>query len=358
VLSPLSESIYVWALSRGGIAGTDRRRLAVELDAAPVEVARGISALTELRLLTPAADEPGTLVPSSPDVAAAELVNPVKLEVMALERRASELEAQFSTLGPLYARSRQARVLRDTIEIIDGVDRVHAILRDIADRCTTEVLGAHPGTLPPQSIDSWLEPLSRDVRVRLLFQHPVRVNGRMRAFLGRLVEAGYEVRTCEEITGQVVIFDREAAVIAGRPRPSGAVALRETSTVDYLRRGLEQDWDTALPFDTGGSAAPCYGIAAEAVKRAVLQLLATGAKDEQIARRLSLSVRTCRRHIAEIMAELEVSSRFQAGVRATRLGLLTEAPTTDAPADTSVPRRSPGAGRPRATGSRGGRRGS
>ncbi|WP_245572375.1 hypothetical protein [Actinokineospora enzanensis] len=37
---------------------------------------------------------------------------------------------------------------------------------------------------------------------------------------------------------------------------------------------------------------------------------------------MSVSVRTCRRHIAEIMSELSVTSRFQAGVRAAELGLL------------------------------------
>lgn len=52
-------------------------------------------------------------------------------------------------------------------------------------------------------------------------------------------------------------------------------------------------------------------------------MLAAGAKDETIARELGVSLRTCRRHIAEMMRMTGAGSRFQAGVLATQLGLLT-----------------------------------
>jgi len=43
----------------------------------------------------------------------------------------------------------------------------------------------------------------------------------------------------------------------------------------------------------------------------ILTMLAGGAKDETVARSLGLSVRTCRRHIAEILTRLNATSRFQ-----------------------------------------------
>ncbi|KOG32387.1 hypothetical protein ADK34_09305 [Streptomyces viridochromogenes] len=49
-------------------------------------------------------------------------------------------------------------------------------------------------------------------------------------------------------------------------------------------------------------------------------LLAQGAKDEVIARRLGMSLRTCRRHIAELLEELGAESRFQGGALAERAG--------------------------------------
>ncbi|QUH02508.1 helix-turn-helix transcriptional regulator [Saccharopolyspora erythraea] len=60
----------------------------------------------------------------------------------------------------------------------------------------------------------------------------------------------------------------------------------------------------------------------ESVTRQVLRLLGAGYTDETAARKLNLSVRTYRRHIAHLMARLKAKSRFQAGVLAAALGLI------------------------------------
>jgi hypothetical protein len=66
--------------------------------------------------------------------------------------------------------------------------------------------------------------------------------------------------------------------------------------------------------------------------RRILTALHEGVPDEVAARELNVSVRTYGRYVAEIMSALGASSRFQAGVRAAKAGLL-------APA---APRRPPG----------------
>jgi DNA-binding NarL/FixJ family response regulator len=58
------------------------------------------------------------------------------------------------------------------------------------------------------------------------------------------------------------------------------------------------------------------------VGQQLLEMLASGAKDEQIARALGMSLRTVRRRIASLMAELGADSRFQAGIEAVRRGWL------------------------------------
>jgi DNA-binding NarL/FixJ family response regulator len=55
-------------------------------------------------------------------------------------------------------------------------------------------------------------------------------------------------------------------------------------------------------------------------RRLLLVQLARGAKDEQIARALGLSLRTVRRRVADILADLGADSRFQAGVEAVSRG--------------------------------------
>jgi len=50
--------------------------------------------------------------------------------------------------------------------------------------------------------------------------------------------------------------------------------------------------------------------------------MARGFTDEVLARKLGMSLRTCRRHIAALMHDLDAVSRFQAGVRASRASLV------------------------------------
>jgi DNA-binding NarL/FixJ family response regulator len=54
----------------------------------------------------------------------------------------------------------------------------------------------------------------------------------------------------------------------------------------------------------------------------LLDALASGSEDEAAARALGMSLRTYRRRVAELMAAVGATSRFQAGLRARELGLV------------------------------------
>ena len=68
--------------------------------------------------------------------------------------------------------------------------------------------------------------------------------------------------------------------------------------------------------------------------RELAALLASGAKDDVVARHLGTSSRTLSRRIAELMDRLHVRTRFQAGVQAVRLGWL---PGPETPGESSEP---------------------
>jgi hypothetical protein len=78
-------------------------------------------------------------------------------------------------------------------------------------------------------------------------------------------------------------------------------------------------WDRAL---SPASAERFEKVAGDPVKLKILGLLEAGAKDEVIARALGVSLRTCRRHIAELISAAGAVSRFQAASRLARAGLL------------------------------------
>ena len=64
-------------------------------------------------------------------------------------------------------------------------------------------------------------------------------------------------------------------------------------------------------------------------QRELLRLLATGLPDTAIARRMSLAPRTLARRISSLYQMLQADNRFQAGVAAERLGLLTQVRSTE-----------------------------
>ena len=115
------------------------------------------------------------------------------------------------------------------------------------------------------------------------------------------------------------------AVIGDRvllPDPPGLanerrLLVRQPGLVELVVSYFEALWDRAV-------AVPAldHGEAPPDLNELLLRQLAQGAKDEQIARTLGVSLRTVRRRIAAIMAELGVDSRFQAGVEAVRRGWL------------------------------------
>ncbi|MFG2489123.1 response regulator transcription factor [Streptomyces virginiae] len=122
-----------------------------------------------------------------------------------------------------------------------------------------------------------------------------------------------------------------------RPAPTGS-AVTAPRDQNQCPRGsvcildvFERDWAQATPYATGPQAA--HGVS-QTMKQTILVMLAKGLKDDTIARRLGISLRTCRRHVSELLETLGAHSRFEAGVIAERQGLLTHHP---APPPAPVP---------------------
>ena len=91
--------------------------------------------------------------------------------------------------------------------------------------------------------------------------------------------------------------------------------VRQGALVDALTLLFELYWERSVAVPD--TARPRIDERAFLVRQ-----LASGAKDEQIARTLGLSLRTVRRRVADLMIELGVDTRFQAGAEAVRRGWL------------------------------------
>ncbi|MFD4033678.1 DNA-binding response regulator [Streptomyces sp. NPDC058637] len=119
---------------------------------------------------------------------------------------------------------------------------------------------------------------------------------------------------------ETIIIDRRVMILAGRETPTGREYTVTTSPnlVDGVHSLIRAIWDNSADLDTylRGDARPL-----DADGRMILEALGSGLTDEAAARRLGVSLRTYRRRVAQLMAELEAGSRFQAGLRAGELGL-------------------------------------
>lgn len=151
-------------------------------------------------------------------------------------------------------------------------------------------------------------------RARALY--PVHALRDARPVIQARADAGEEIRVLPEIPTRLLVIGTSHALL---PEPLGntqspLVMVRQHGIVQALTLLFEYMWADAAPFD--------LGLRRDATRRLLLQQLASGAQDEQIARRLGIGLRTVRRRVAALMSELGAESRFQAGVEAARRGWL------------------------------------
>ena len=133
------------------------------------------------------------------------------------------------------------------------------------------------------------------------------------------------VRDVDELWRRILCSGEPAELTIEAVLPDGRVERRDVS---------------AAPLREGGSVIGVFGVglaAGEPLPKAipanelglterqveVLQLLAEGKSTEQIAAALHLSKTTVRNHIARILGALDVPTRVQAIVAASRAGLIT-----------------------------------
>ncbi|HEY0936041.1 MAG TPA: hypothetical protein VGD91_20160 [Trebonia sp.] len=250
----------------------------------------------------------------------------------ALVRTSTEVEALSGLLAAVADRSTAGLPPGQAARAV-GTGQVRAALSALpADAGTVTWLciraaGREPSTTLPGAEDPVGGPLlARAEPVRMLICTPDTrsahaLAGAHRGMLAdslRVARLGPAPRGTH---GDLVIATR-ADAIAVVPDAGGALSAEQVSgtAVNTLVRALvDLLWDRALP---PAGAERFEEVAGDPVKLEILGLLEAGAKDEVIARALGVSLRTCRRHIAELISAAGAVSRFQAASRLARAGLL------------------------------------
>jgi sugar-specific transcriptional regulator TrmB len=303
--------VYRWALGRDDFSSAE---VADALGCTLDHSERVITALLALRLIRKTSD--GRYVPNDPSVAVNTLLPPAELEVLERQAELDRLRDELKNASDQFRESRFGIYGAFGWGLVADVVSVRALLREAAANSSVEVVSVQPGG--PRSAQELREAeerdrrmLARGVRMRVLYQHTARFDVNTREYAERLIEEGAEYRTAEALFGRLIIFDRATAFVpAPGTGPGAAAVVRDPAMVGFLHSCFEHAWAGAKEFDTRRVASD---VISDDLKGEIVKMLVAGAKDDAIARRLGLSVRTCRKHIGQLMQRFGATSRFQLG---------------------------------------------
>ncbi len=314
--SARQESLYRLALRHSGTTLTELARLA----GLPVgELREHVTRFVRSGVVELDGDQ---VLARPPQQALARLVNQ---EARRVQSRAEQLDVVRALLPSLTADHLAASAPRGevvTVEVVDG-GNIAQLVRSLSVDSTGDLLWLRPepwNIRTSDEIDAWVVDLLRTGR-RSRAIYGVEVLQRAPDLLRRRVEAGEHVRVMAGVPTGLAVLGTSSALITERfgVVDDRRLVLRHQSIVLALALLFEGLWERAMPVpgldgqhvdDAGGE------------QRMLLGQLAGGAKDEQIARALGVSVRTVRRRVADLLDELGADSRFQAGAEAVRRGWL------------------------------------
>ncbi|MGB3441058.1 MAG: hypothetical protein WBA97_20095 [Actinophytocola sp.] len=223
-----------------------------------------------------------------------------RLLVEALELAGGGIPRQSRRMDP-------ATELRDELRARTG-KRVLVSCSSLAD--LAGLLGGDPAEVLR------IEVLGQTHRLTLLHHDASATSGDDQHVLLALTAAGADVRLLAAPPPEAVLIEDDLAVL---PADAGATLVRSPEVVRALRRSHQAMRAVAVDFTLLNEAMTTF--IGPRLLTEVLCALCAGLKDESAARQMRISVRTYRRHVACILKVLKVTSRFEAGMRLSEIGL-------------------------------------
>ncbi len=309
----LSEQVYRICLRRPGVTV----EAVCDIVGRPQEEVEGdLATLVEHHLVSVSED---AIYPEPPEFALGRLLSQRSRRLAEAEDALGQARHEVNTYVAEHLIGQRAEWQPVAVDVVPASDLADVILTLIAGS-SGEMLFLRP--------DQWFLPTGARVDVavtdamtagrtsrviypaRVIETDPENVHARARA--------GEQIRIVPDVPTRMAVFGTDAAILPelwGSPAGS-RLLIRQPAIIAACIAYFDQLWGHAV-------TAPGFGTELESDARGqLLELLARGAKDEHIARTMAMSLRTVRRRIASLMAELGVDSRFQAGMEAVRRGWL------------------------------------
>lgn len=321
-LDTVAEDVYRRFLTRSCF---DLDEIPVELNITPEQASSAVKLLSELKLVRPSVQDPGSLRVTSPEVGLSLLLERKQADLAQQQLRIAESRETIAQLAAEYSTAASSVEVEEVI----GMDAVIDRIQRLALRAETQVDSFMPGgAQDPKMIEQAKvldqQILHRGVRIRTVGLNSIRNDPPTLRYANWLAENGGEVRTLPTLSLRMLIYDRKVALLPVDPENTrmGVVQLTGKGTLTALNAYFDQVWESAYAMKAQVAATDEPGISHQEIH--LLRLLSEGVTDEKVAQKFGVSARTVRRMIADIMSRLDARSRFQAGIRIAERGWLKE----------------------------------
>jgi DNA-binding CsgD family transcriptional regulator len=140
--------------------------------------------------------------------------------------------------------------------------------------------------------------------------------------LNAIYAAGAQIRVSNSDLPEAIILDGHLALLrvgVDWRRTNSFIVIQEAPITAALQSSFATTWNNSISYDQFHHSRIYPD---DETVSSILDLLSKGRTDASAARFLGVSLRTYRRRVSDIMEYLGADSRFQAGVLASRLGLV------------------------------------
>ncbi|MCA1270212.1 helix-turn-helix transcriptional regulator [Streptomyces sp. 7G] len=302
--------------------GTGTEDIGVLLHSPREEVEKALAHLDELGLLR--TDEHGGVSAAAPETAVERLT---EIRLRELHEQLHQVTRSRHLIAELTAEQQTRPLATQGVERLEVLRQIRDRIDDLAFFARQEILSVEPYTALTAENIAHARPLDtrclrrgvqiRSVVLREALDHPPTV-----AYLRELTAQGASIRAADKLSERILVYDRRTALVPVDPSDTsrGALVTQQAGLVSNILALFEKIWaestDLSTLIDTHSSPSDVLS----EMEQRVMEEMCRVAKDETGARNLDISVRTYRRHVADVLRILGATSRPHAALLARERG--------------------------------------
>lgn len=301
------EQLYRALLARPGASTAE---LVADIGWAASRITKRLRSLQSLGLATRTSGRPARFTPAVPEAA---------VEVLALRQQAAILQARIG--ASVLAQEFRAAGRPGPFTIVRGREAIAQRFFQAQETARTEILILDK---PPYAVgpaerqrDTEQDLLRQGITYRTIYDLEALAQPADVAAARDLAAAGERCRMLRDVPLKLVVIDRRTGLLQTGQE---VIELGPSALLDGLVRLFELLWHQATPL--WPEREPSGLLTAD--DQQLLALAAAGLTDQAIARRLGVAQRTVERRMQRILKALDATTRFQAGLRAGRQGILSD----------------------------------